>query len=85
MSSRAVHRGGAYASAAGYAPEPMVKVRVDADLCVGHGRCYVLGPDVFGADDFGHCVILVAEASGELEAQARLGADNCPEQAITIE
>jgi len=85
VSSRAVHRSGAYASAAGYAPEPMVKVRVDADLCVGHGRCYVLGPDVFGADDFGHCVILVAEASGELEAQARLGADNCPEQAITIE
>ena len=63
----------------------MVKVRVDADLCVGHGRCYVLGPDVFGTDDFGHCVILVAEATGELEVQARLGADNCPEQAITIE
>jgi ferredoxin len=63
----------------------MVKVRVDADLCVGHGRCYVLGPDVFGTDDFGHCVILIAEAAGELAAQARLGADNCPEQAITIE
>jgi ferredoxin len=62
-----------------------MKVRVDADLCVGHGRCYVLGPDVFGTDDFGHCVILEADVAGEHEAQARLGAENCPEQAITIE
>ena len=37
-----------------------MKVRVDADLCVGHGRCYVLAPDVFGPDDFGHCEILIA-------------------------
>jgi ferredoxin len=62
-----------------------MKVRVDADLCVGHGRCYVLGPEVFGTDDFGHCVILVEEVSGDLEAQARLGAENCPERAITID
>ena len=62
-----------------------VKVRVDADLCVGHGRCYVLGPDVFGTDDFGHCVILVEDVTGDLEAQARQGADNCPERAITVE
>ncbi len=63
----------------------MVKVRVDPDLCVGHGRCYVLAPDVFGADEFGHSVVLVEEVSGALAVQARLGADNCPEQAITIE
>ena len=62
-----------------------MKVMVDADLCVGHGRCYVLGPDVFGTDEFGHCVILEDDVSGALEAQARLGAENCPEQAITIE
>ncbi len=61
------------------------KVSVDADLCVGHGRCYALGPDVFGTDDFGHCVILEAEVEGGLEAQARLGAENCPEQAISID
>ncbi len=44
---------------AGYAPGhegSAMKVTVDADLCVGHGRCYVLGPDVFGTDEFGHCV-----------------------------
>ena len=62
-----------------------MKVTVDADLCVGHGRCYVLGPDVFGADEFGHCVILEPDVPGALEGQARLGSENCPEQAIRIE
>jgi ferredoxin len=63
----------------------MVTVRVDADLCVGHGRCYVLAPDVFGTDEFGHSVVLEEQVADALVADARLGADNCPEQAITIE
>ena len=45
----------------GEGTEPRVKVKVDLDLCVGHGRCYVLAPDVFAPDDFGHCEIIVAE------------------------
>jgi ferredoxin len=63
----------------------MVKVRVDTDLCVGHGRCYALAPDVFGADDYGHCEIIVESPEGALVDQARLGVDNCPERAISIE
>jgi ferredoxin len=63
----------------------VVKVRVDADLCVGHGRCYVLAPDVFASDDFGHCQIVAPEADGALAEQARIGAENCPERAITLE
>ena len=63
----------------------MVTVRVDPDLCVGHGRCYVLAPDVFGTDEFGHCVVLEEQVPDALTADARTGAENCPEQAITIE
>lgn len=63
----------------------LVKVRVDTDLCTGHGRCYALAPDVFGADDFGHCEILIADVDGELAEHAKLGAENCPEHAITVE
>jgi ferredoxin len=63
----------------------MVTVRVDPDLCVGHGRCYVLAPDVFGADEFGHSIVLEEHVADAFEAQARMGAENCPEQAITIE
>ncbi|OIN79648.1 ferredoxin [Mycobacterium malmoense] len=62
----------------------MTRVSVDDDRCTGHGRCYTLAPDVFDADEVGHCVVLVAEVSGELEAQAAAGAQNCPEQAITL-
>ena len=88
MSRTAAERTRQCASASagrGYAPL-MVKVHVDADLCVGHGRCYVLAPDVFGADDFGHCVVLEEEVAEALAAtRPELGAENCPEQAITIE
>jgi ferredoxin len=62
-----------------------MKVIVDADLCVGHGRCYALAPDVFGADDYGHAVVLVEEVDGRLADQARTAVENCPERAITVE
>ena len=61
-----------------------MKVTVDPERCVGHGRCYDLVPEIFGEDDEGHCVILKAEVPKELEAKARLGAGSCPEQAIKI-
>ena len=61
-----------------------MKVRVDLDVCVGHGRCYALAPDVYGPDDRGHCEVLVAEVRRELEEQARAGEANCPERAITL-
>jgi len=62
-----------------------VRVRVDLAKCVGHGRCYVLGPEVFEEDDRGHCVISSAEIPEEMHAQAKLGAENCPEHAIRID
>ena len=63
----------------------MMKVRVDDAACVGHGRCYVLGPAVFSEDERGHCRVIAAEVPPALEAQARLGEQNCPEGAITVE
>ena len=62
-----------------------MRVRVDAAVCTGHGRCYALAPDVFAPDDHGHCQVLTPEVGPELEEQARAGAANCPELAITIE
>jgi ferredoxin len=61
-----------------------VRVHVDSEACTGHGRCYSLSPDVFSADDAGHCVLLVTDVPPELEEQARVGVRNCPEQAITV-
>ena len=62
-----------------------VKLRVDGERCVGHGRCYELAPHVFGEDERGHCRLLRDDVPAELEEQARLGVANCPERAIEIE
>lgn len=62
----------------------MTRVVVDAERCVGHGRCYTLAPDVFDADDVGHCVLLAEDVSGDLELAAKTGQQNCPEQAISL-
>lgn len=62
----------------------MTHVSVDPDRCVGHGRCYTLAPDIFDADEVGHSIVRVAEVSGELELHASTGAQDCPEDAITL-
>jgi ferredoxin len=61
-----------------------VKVRVDDDACVGHGRCYALAPDVFDADDQGHSVVRITDQPipAAFVDQARQAIVNCPENAI---
>jgi ferredoxin len=61
-----------------------MKLHIDADACTGHGRCYVLAPEVFEPDDEGHSVGLVDDIPDDLLDKARLAAANCPESAITI-
>jgi ferredoxin len=62
-----------------------MKVRLDVDACVGHGRCYAVAPEVFDADDHGHAVIRFEEIPEELEAAARAGVANCPEAALSTD
>ena len=62
-----------------------MKIRVDVDLCVGHGRCYELAPEVFDEDDRGHCKLRFEQVPAEHQAKARRGAANCPEQAILLD
>ena len=62
-----------------------MKIRLDREACVGHGRCYELAPEVFEEDERGHCRLRFETVPPELEEQARLGEANCPEDAITLE
>jgi ferredoxin len=62
-----------------------MRIRLDAGACQGHGRCYMLAPDLFDADDDGHCVLLVDEIPAGRESDAQNGVDNCPERALSIE
>ncbi len=62
-----------------------MKVIVDQGKCAGHGRCYDIGPNVFGCDDDGYVDLLVTgELPDELREQARLAVLNCPENALAL-
>lgn len=61
-----------------------MKVRIDTEMCTGHGRCYSLAPEVFEPDDEGHGVVILEEIPESLRSKAEIGVQNCPEQAISI-
>jgi len=61
-----------------------VRVTVDTSACVGHARCNAVAPDVYDLDDEGYAKPLDGDVPSALEAQARQGADACPERAITL-
>lgn len=62
-----------------------MRIILDDDVCTGHGRCYALAPDVFDADDQGHCVIKVDDIPDHEQAAAQVAVANCPEVALSIE
>ena len=62
-----------------------MKVRINPELCQGHGRCYDLAPDLFGADDEGYGLVLGdGTVSQDAKHHADLAVLNCPEQAIEL-
>jgi ferredoxin len=63
-----------------------MRVRVDDDACHGHQMCAIAAPEVFGSDDYGNAVVLIAgDLPPELELKARRAEANCPERAIHIQ
>jgi ferredoxin len=64
-----------------------MRIRIDADLCTGHGRCYSLVPELFEPnDDDGYGVVI---GDGELTEDQRplavKAVNNCPERAVALE
>ena len=64
---------------------PRMKIRIDTDLCTGHGRCYSLAPALFDCDDEGFGQVIDENVAPDLEADARRAVANCPERAISLE
>ena len=63
-----------------------MRVRVDQELCQGHGRCYATAPGLFEPDDIGNGhEVGDGTVPADSEHQARVAVANCPEQAIHIE
>ncbi|KOS56730.1 hypothetical protein Z051_08300 [Rhodococcus rhodochrous KG-21] len=62
-----------------------MQVEVDLGKCVGHAQCFAAASAVYDlSDEDGTCVIRYAEIPSAHEAEARHGADACPERAITV-
>jgi 4-carboxymuconolactone decarboxylase len=66
-------------------PRTVIKAHVDNEICAGHGNCTAICPGVFELDDDGYANVIVEHVPVELEATARMAADQCPEHAISIE
>ena len=63
----------------------LVKVRINAGSCQGHGRCYDIADDLFGEDDEGYGTVTGdGTVPAGREGDARLAAANCPERAIEL-
>ena len=63
-----------------------MRLTVDGRSCMGHGRCYLMAPDLLSDDDEGYVTIrgqAIDVPADQLEA-AQDAAGTCPEQAITL-
>jgi ferredoxin len=63
-----------------------VKLTVDADRCMGHGRCYSVAPDLLTYDEEGFVSIrgqTIDVPEDQIEA-AREAAESCPEEAPAL-
>ena len=61
-----------------------LRVKAHPGLCNGCGNCKRWAPDVYSLDEDGYIDLHLLEVPAELEDQARLGAQVCPEGAITL-
>lgn len=61
-----------------------MKVKIDADACIGCGLCVSTCPEVYKMED-DKAVVAVAAIPKDAEENCKKGAEECPVTAITIE
>ena len=62
-----------------------MRVRVDADLCQGHGVCVNEAPEVFQLETDGPVTILLEDVPEALRAKVADAIRYCPTGAISVE
>jgi ferredoxin len=63
-----------------------MKIHIDQDRCMGHGRCYALAPTLVEADEIGNGrEVGDGTVPSDMEAAARKAESNCPERAVILE
>jgi ferredoxin len=61
-----------------------MKLRIDYDLCSGHGRCYGLVPELFHDDELGYGQVTVEDIEETDRVAAERAIASCPERAISL-
>jgi len=64
-----------------------MKLKVDADECTGHGRCYRIAPDILSFDDEGYVSIrgkAAIDVPADMVDLAEEAEGTCPEGAIIL-
>ena len=63
-----------------------MRVKVDLDLCQGHGTCAEEAPEVFDLDAAeGKVILLQAEPAEALRDAVKTAVKYCPTRALTLE
>ena len=62
-----------------------MRIKVDFDLCQGHGECEGEAPEVFELDDDGKLKVLQENPPEELRAKVERAVKYCPTMALKIE
>lgn len=61
-----------------------MRIVIDKARCSGHARCAAIAPDLFELDPLGYIAIDGFTPPAGREADARRGANACPERIITV-
>jgi ferredoxin len=62
-----------------------MRLEIDPNACVGHGRCYAEAPHAIDADDEGRGVPLFNDVPQRWQDEARMAAQSCPERAVHLD
>jgi len=63
-----------------------VRIRVDPDLCQGHGVCREEAPEVFDVDEReGRVVVLTERPDAPLREKVRAAVRYCPTRALRLD
>lgn len=62
-----------------------MKAIVDSETCMGCGICETIAPKVFQLGDKPYAIVLIDPIPELLWTDTRQAADECPEQAISLE
>jgi ferredoxin len=67
-----------------YTVKMTMQIRVDPDICEGHGLCAIDAPGVFKLGDDGIATAIATSVPSELETFVRAAAKGCPAAAILL-